>query len=145
MLFESVSFETDVITNTESLRESANGRNSVLCSRLMPIKSLWLSGAISRSGTSYHWFKCYIVVYSAPLDCLNQWQITRNGVCGNTYQRYLDQNMVLVIHKNTSGIYSTKFRPFCSGLNEFITHLATFASAELLSTATCQNTSVIYI
>ena len=91
-------------------------RNQVIC--------CWLTHRplvphICVSESDQHWFRQWLVAYSAPSHYLNQCQVIVNRTLKNELQWNFNQNTKLFIHENASEISSAKWWPFCAGENVF--------------------------
>ena len=92
-----------------------NSANSCYFKRY--INSLRPSGAIMRQSTNHHWFRWWLVAWSAPSHYLNQcWDIV-NWTLRNKLQWNFNWNSYLFIQENAIEMSSGKWRPFCLGLN----------------------------
>ena len=49
-----------------------------------------------------HWFRYWLVAYSAPSHCLNHCPVIFNCTLRNKHQRNIDQNAKIFIHENAS-------------------------------------------
>ena len=78
--------------------------------------ALVLHKYVSESG--HHWFRKWLVAYSAPSHYLNQWWVIVNWTLRNKLQWNFNQNIKLFIYEMHQKISSTKWRPFCPGRDE---------------------------
>ena len=62
------------------------------------------------SVSGQHWFRYWLVAYSAPSHCLNQCSVVVNLTLRNKIQWHFNQNTKFFIHVNAPEIYA-KWRP----------------------------------
>ena len=74
-----------------------------------------------RVTTNHHWFKSWLVTWSAPSHYLNQCANIGNWNLRNNLQWNFNQNSCIFIQENRLEMSSGKWRPFCLHLN-VLTH-----------------------
>ena len=82
--------------------------------------SLRPSDAYMRQYTNHHWFRQWLVAWSAPSHYLNQWWNIVNLTPRNKFQWNVNQNSYIVIEENAFENVVWKMASIFLGLNELI-------------------------
>ena len=70
------------------------------------------------SGSGQHWFRQWLVTYSAPSHYLNQCWVIINWILRNKLQRNFNQSMKFSFTSMHLKMSPATWRPFCSGEDE---------------------------
>ena len=95
----------------------------------------------------HHWFRYWLVAWSAPSHYLNQCWIIVNWTLSNIFQWNLNQNTTIFIEENAFENVIWKWRPFCLGFSVLekywgmVVQMGTIGWGSGLSCVRCQSIS----